>query len=215
MLVGYTSTVQQYRLYDPVEGRFLLSRDVVFAESTSNYPLKRFNNSPAQPYYAPATQPWEEQLAWNDEFDEPGSDDEASARVENQILPEEDEEEEEEEAMDWGEDEEVQAPFRLRKPQIEPASGGEPSSGDVGSRPVAKDRKREPYMLSRLRVKGKSMFWDAEPGELPEVQQGGRTGGQQGNAGSWTYAMISTVYMVEEGPVNYKAAIETPEAAQW
>jgi len=27
--------------------------------------------------------------------------------------------------------------------------------------------------------------------------------------------MISTVYIVEAGPVNYKAAMETPEAAQW
>jgi len=59
-------------------------------------------------------------LAWNDEFDEPVSDDEASARVENEILPEEDEEEEEEEAVDWGKAEEVLAPFRLRQPQIEP-----------------------------------------------------------------------------------------------
>jgi len=50
-------------------------------------------------------------LAWNDEFDEPGSNGEASARVENEILPEEHEEEEEEEAVDWGEAEEVLAPF--------------------------------------------------------------------------------------------------------
>jgi len=63
MFVGYRSTAQQYRLYDPVERRFLLSPDVVFEESTSYYPLKGFDNSPAQPYYAPATHLWEEQLA--------------------------------------------------------------------------------------------------------------------------------------------------------
>jgi len=27
--------------------------------------------------------------------------------------------------------------------------------------------------------------------------------------------MISAVYMVKAGPVNYKAAIETPQAVQW
>jgi len=126
IFVSYTSTTQHYKLYDSVKRKFLLSRDVVFEESTSYYPLKAFDNSPAEPYYAPATQPWEEQLAWNDEFDEPGSDDEASARVENEIMPEEDEAEEEEEAFDWGEAEEVLARIRLRKPQIVPASGGEP-----------------------------------------------------------------------------------------
>ena len=106
-------------------------------ESSSYYPLKSFNNSLAQPYYAPGTQPWEDQLAWNDEFDEPGSADEPSASVENEILPEEDQGEEEEQAVDWGEAEELLAPFRLRKSQIEPASGGEHSSGDVGSPLVA------------------------------------------------------------------------------
>jgi len=70
-------------------------------------------------------------------------------------------------------------------------------------------------MLSGLRMKGKSKFWDAESGGLPEVQQGGRTHGQQGNAGSSTHTMTSTVYMVEVGPVNYKAAMEAPDAAQW
>ena len=69
-------------------------------------------------------------------------------------------------------------------------------------------------MVSRLHVKGKSRFWDMEPGELPEVQQGGRTHGQQENArSSSTHAMITTVYIVEAGPVNYKAAMETAEAA--
>ena len=104
MFVGYMSTAQQYRLYDP------------------------------------------------------GSDDEGSARVENHILAEEDEEEEEEEAVDWEEAEEVLAPFWLRKPQIDSASGREHSSGDVVMRPVPMDRNREPYMLSRLSVEGKGKF---------------------------------------------------------
>jgi len=215
MFVGYTRTALQYRLYDPVERRFLLSRDVIFPESTSYYPFTGFDNSPVQPYYAPATPPWQEQLAWNDEFDEPGSDDEASARVANEILTEEEEEEEEEEAIDSGKAEEVLAPLRLHKPQCGPVSGGDPTSGDVVLRLVAKDGNREPYMLSGLCVKGKSKFCGAEPGELPEVQQGGRTSGRQGNASSTTHSMISTVYMVEAGPVNYKAAVETPEAMQW
>jgi len=72
MFVGYTSTLQQYRLYKPVECRFLLSADGVFEESTSYYPLQGFDNRLAQPYSAPATLPWEDQWAWNDEFDEPG-----------------------------------------------------------------------------------------------------------------------------------------------
>jgi len=63
-------------------------------------------------------------------------------------------------------------------------------------------------------VKGKSKFWDAQPGELPEVKQGARMHGQQGNASSSTHAMISTVYRVEAGPINDKAAVKTPEAAQ-
>ena len=55
-----------------------------------------------------------------------------------------------------------------------------------------------------------------EPGELPEVQQRGPTRGQQESTGSSsTHAMISTVYMVEAGPINYKAAMETAEAVQW
>jgi len=124
MFIGYTHPAQQYRLYDPVDHRFLLSQDVVFEESTSYYPLEGFDNSPAQPYNAPATQLWDEQLAWNNEFDEPGGDNEASARVENEILPEEDEEKEEEEPVDWGEAEEVLAPIRPPKPQIDLASGG-------------------------------------------------------------------------------------------
>ena len=62
-------------------------------------------------------------------------------------------------------------------------------------------------------MKGNSKFWDTEPGELPEVEQGGCTRGQQGNASSSSmHAMISTVYIVEVAPVNYKEAIETAKA---
>jgi len=39
--------------------------------------------------------------------------------------------------------------------------------------------------------------------------------GQQENGSSSTQAMISAVYMVEAGPVNYKAAMEAPKAVQW
>ena len=63
IFVGYTSTVEQYRLYDLVKSKFLISRDVVFDESTSYYPLEGSGNTQAPRYYAPVTQPWEEQLA--------------------------------------------------------------------------------------------------------------------------------------------------------
>jgi len=69
-------------------------------------------------------------------------------------------------------------------------------------------------MVGGLQNKGKSMFWNTPPGELSDIQQG-QTRGQQGGAGGSTDAMISTVYMVEAGQVNYKAAMETAEAEQW
>jgi len=113
-------------------------------------------------------------LAWDDEFDEPEGDGEASIENHERVLPEEEEEEEEEE-FNWGEAEGRLAPFRLRKPQVEQASGGEPSTGGSTIAPLVKDGTKELRMVSGLPVKGKSTFWDAKPGELPEVHEGGRT----------------------------------------
>ena len=70
MFIGYTDTTKQYRLYDPVNKRFLISRDVVFQESTAYFPLEGFEKAHGPQYYTPAIQPWEERIAWNDEFDE-------------------------------------------------------------------------------------------------------------------------------------------------
>ena len=70
MFVGYTNTANQYRFYCPEKKKFLVSRDVVFQESTSYYPLEDFEKAQGPCYYAPTIQPWEEHLAWRDEFDE-------------------------------------------------------------------------------------------------------------------------------------------------
>jgi len=70
MFVGYTNTVSQYRLYDPMEKKFLISRQVGFEESTSYYQLETLERAHRQRYYVPVIQQWEEHLAWNDEFNE-------------------------------------------------------------------------------------------------------------------------------------------------
>jgi len=127
------------------------------------------------------------------------------------MLPQEIEEEERDE-IDWGADEEVLAPLQLCKPQVKLACGGEPSSA-IGACP-SEDGEKETWIVGGVRIKGKSTFWNTPPGELPNIQQG-RTRGQQGGAGGSSYAMITTVYMVETGQVNYKAAMETAEAEQW
>jgi len=57
IFVGYASLALQYRLYDPGMHRFLISRDVVFNESTSYYLLEGSDNTQAPRYYAIVTQP--------------------------------------------------------------------------------------------------------------------------------------------------------------
>jgi len=47
IFVDYTSTAQQYWLYDPVKRKFLISREVVFDESTSYYLLEGSDNTQA------------------------------------------------------------------------------------------------------------------------------------------------------------------------
>ena len=60
-------------------------------------------------YYALEIQPWEEQLAWGDEFDEEKKP-KCRPHV-RQII-----EEEEQEPYDWGKNGEVVAPFMMYKP---------------------------------------------------------------------------------------------------
>jgi len=80
IFVGYTSMAQQYRLYDPIKRKVLISRDVVFNKLTSYYPLEDFDNTQALHYYALVSQSWEEQLAWNGEFDELDGDEDTSIK---------------------------------------------------------------------------------------------------------------------------------------
>ena len=81
-------------------------------------------------------------------------------------------------SYDWGEAEEKLSPQRLTKPRVEQASGEGNCSGEVVLRLAAKGGAKEPQIVSRLQVKGKSKDWDIESGELPEVEQGGRTRSQ-------------------------------------
>jgi len=66
IFIGYTDTMTQYRLYDPVGKRFVISHDVIFEEYTSYYNTTDTVGQESQRYYAPEVQPWEEQLAWGD-----------------------------------------------------------------------------------------------------------------------------------------------------
>ena len=108
-------------------------------------------------------------MAWNDKFDELGGNEDASIKDQKVVLPQEIEEKEDE--IDCQADEQVLAPLRLRKPQVEPAPRGEPSSRIVESTP--EDGENVPWMVGRLQIKGKSTFWNTPPGgELPVIQQG-------------------------------------------
>jgi len=70
IFIGYTDTTTQYHLYDPIGKRFVISHDVIFEESTSYYNTSDTVGQESRRYYASEIQPWEEQLAWGNEFDE-------------------------------------------------------------------------------------------------------------------------------------------------
>ena len=74
MFIGYTHTSNHYRLYDPEKKVVFTARDVIFEESKSYYLIEVKNGEVPQRYYAPEIQPWEEKVAWGDEFDEKETD---------------------------------------------------------------------------------------------------------------------------------------------
>ena len=78
-------------------------------------------------------------------------------------------------------------------------------------------REREPYLIKRLRSDRTSSFWKDIPGELPtSTGHQLRSKHQRSSIVSFAnYAMLTTVYMVEYGPRNYKQAMESTEAKQW
>jgi len=179
MFVGYTNTAKQYRLYDPVHKKFLISRDVVFEESISYYPSEDLEQAPEPHYYTPVIQPWEEHLAWSDEFDELVESEKPTAVGNKESNETQFQKEGEAEGEDIAEPSETPPPLCTPK---------EPASGEVRvAQPVNRDIAR---VLTRWRYTSSSV-------DRP------------------SHAMISTVYMVEPGPVNYKAAMETAEAGEW
>ena len=72
-------------------------------------------------------------------------------------------------------------------------------------------------MIKRLRSDRTSSFWKDVPGELPaSTGHQLRSKHQRSSTVSFAnYAMLTTVYMVEDGPPNYKKAMESTEAEQW
>jgi len=74
IFLGYTITATQYRVYDPEKKVVFTAREVVFEESKSYYPTDIENGRVPQRYYALEVQPWEEKVAWGDEFDEEEAD---------------------------------------------------------------------------------------------------------------------------------------------
>ena len=126
MFIRYTETTSQYRLYDPTRKRFFISCDVVFEEARPYHNTSDTVGQASRRYYAAPIEPWEEQLAWGDEFDE-------EELPKERIIPERKvEKQKQKEVFDWGDAEEVLAPFRLHKPQIELSSEGEPADDGDG-----------------------------------------------------------------------------------
>jgi len=166
---------------------------------------------------APEIQPWEDQLAWGDEFDEEEAPGEKAP--ERRVR-----EEEQEQVFDWGDAEEVLASFHLRKPQGESSSAGQSSNGGDGDgdddndvdweeMPFVTTRKKRrkldtPGMLRGLRADTNSSYWESQKGKLPTTKGMGRTHSKSGSGTSNTgtsEAMVEAIYMVEAGPNTYKS----------
>jgi len=230
IFIGYTDTTTQYRLYDPIGKRFVISHDVIFEESTSYYNTSDMVRQESRCYYVPEIQPWEEQLAWGDEFDEEEAPGEKAP--ERKVTQRE---EEQEQVFYWGDAEEVLALFHLGKPQVESSSAGQSSNGRDGGgdddngaeqeeMPFVITRKKRrksdtPGMLKGLTADTNSSYWELEKGKLPTTEGMGRTYSKRGssrtsNTGT-SEAMVSAVYMVEAGPNTYKSAMESDEACKW
>ena len=62
MFIGYKETTSQYRLYDSINKRFIISRDVIFEESKSYFTFPAIQDGPCKRFYVPPIEPWEERL---------------------------------------------------------------------------------------------------------------------------------------------------------
>jgi len=227
IFIGYTDTTTQYRLYDPFGKPVVISHDVIFEESTSYYNTSDTVGQGSRLYYASEIETWEEQLAWGDEFDE------EDAPAEN--APERRaREEEQEQVFDWGDAEEVLAPFHLCKPQVQSSSAGQASNGGDrdGDDNNDADREEMPFVTTRkkrrksdtagmlrgLRADTNSSYWESQKGKLPTTEGMGTTHSKSGSSTSNTgtsEARPLAVYMVEASPNTYKSAIESDEACEW
>jgi len=227
IFIGYTETTTQYRLCDPIGKRFVISHNVILEESTSYYNTSDTVSQESRGYYALELQPWEQQLAWGDEFDEEEAPGEKSP--ERRVR-----EEEQEQVFDWGDAEEVLAPCHLHKPQVESSSAGQSCNGGDGDgdddndgdweeMPFVTTRKKRrkldiPGMLRGLRADTNSSYWKSQKGKLPTTEGMGSTQSKGGCGTSNTgtrEAMMSAVYTVEAGANMYKSAIESDEACEW
>jgi len=227
IFIGYTDTTTQYRLYDLIGKCFVISHGVIFEESTSYYNTSDTVGQESRHYYALEIQPWEEQLAWGDEFDEEEAPGEKAP--ERRVR-----EEEQEQLFHWGDAEEVLAPFHLRKPEVESSSAGQSSNGGDGGGDDDNDVDREemPFMTMRkkrrisdtpgtlrgLRADTNSSYWESQKGKLPTMEGMGSTHSKSGSGTSNTgtsEAIVSAVYMVEAGSNTDKSAMESDEACEW
>ena len=225
IFIGYTDTTTHYRLYDPIGKPFVISHDVIFEESTSYYNTSNMVGQESRRYYSPEIQPWEEQLAWGDEFDE-------EEALEERAPERRVREEEGAEVIDWGDAKEVLAPFDLCKPQVESSSGGQSFNGSDGDgdddneadreeMPFVTTRKKmrksdNPGMLRGLRAHTNSSYWESQKGNFPATEGMGSTHSKRSGSGtsntSTSEVMVSAVYMVEVGPNTYKSAMEADKA---
>jgi len=227
IFIGYTDTTTQYRLYDPIGKPLVISHDVIFEESTSYYNTSDTVGQESRRYYAPEIQPWEEDLAWGDEFDkeEPLGEKAPERRVR---------EEEQEQVFDWGDAEEVLAPFHLPNPRVESSWAGQSCNGGEGGGDDDNDADREemafvmtrkkrrksdtPGMVRGLRADMNSSYWESQKGKLPTTEGMGSTHSKSGSGTSNTgtsEAIVSAVNMVEAGPNTYQSAMESTEACEW
>jgi len=71
-------------------------------------------------------------------------------------------------------------------------------------------------MVKGLRSDGKSSFWNRTPGALPDATSQLRSKLHRSASISFAnYAILTTAYMVEDGPRNYRKAVETQEEEEW
>jgi len=216
IFIGYTMTATQYRLYNPDKKVVFTAHDVVFEESKSYDPTDIENGGVPQRYYPPEVLSWEEKVAWGDEFDEEEAD--ADSHRVSRVKKKEKkkivrvEEPKEEQLVnlagfDEGENVHMESQPRL-KVMVPPAM-----PGHFGKPP---QREKEQWMVKGLRSDRKSSFWNGTPGAWPEATSQLRSKPHRSACVSFAnYAMLTTVYMVEDAPRNYRKAMESEEAEEW